>query len=1059
MNDNLMRSRSGFGFRISSFSVILIMVVLSVIGGFVAPLLNVQYAPSSSRNNIGVSFSYNGASARVVEQEVTSCLEGALNTIDGLDQISAQSGFSGGYITLSFKESKAIDVARFEVATQIRQIYASLPSGVSYPYINLASSGGDAKHILSYTINADMPSMAIYEYAQDHFISELSKIEGVDNSSLSGASPFYWEILYDPNMLRSFGITVDDISSAFKTNFADDVIGQANIDDRRMSLTLRIQPQQEVLDIPVKQIQGRVIYLRDLATVSYKEQLPSVYNRINGLNTINLTIYGNDQINTLTVAREVRETMDRLALECPENLTFSITYDASVGIEQEISKIFFRSVLSLLILLVFVLLVSRSFRYLAVIFISIAVNLLIAMIFYYLLDLQIEIYSMAGITISLGIIIDTSIVMVDHYTYYHNRGVLGSVTGALLTTVASLSLIFFLPKQMSDQFSDFVLVIIINLVVSLLVASLFIPSLLSEVSLSRGGVSRSSIGLKRRLVRISIYYGRYICWARAHRWIFIWVMILGFGLPIHLLPEKLGQGSGNTPVSLEDLTPWQRTYNDIIGSSWYSENREIFECCLGGAFRLFTQNLNSASYYRQPTIRKELSIRASMPEGCTVAQLNEVVKSMENYLSGFPQIDMYRTDIRDASSGTLLVTFKGEFENSSFPLQLKQQVISKAASLGGATWAVTGLDDNNFHNQIYNSYKQHGITLTGYNYDVLYQFAQSLMGELQQNMRVSDPMITGSRNSGAPRSEFYIEYDKARIAQNGLDVNGYFKFLTQQLYDNSLGRYYRDGQMVEYHLRSSEKDSFDLWHITYDMIDIDSTATRLADVGTIEKRASGNNIYRQNQQYTLSVVFDFTGSYEMAQRVKERIVEKYNDEILPIGYKAVVDGRGWWGTAEQTQQVFLIFLVMVIIYAICSMIFESLRIPFVIILMIPVSLIGLFLTFALGEFTFDQGGFASVIMLCGIVVNAAIYIVSEYRTVRSSSFKSALRCYITAFNRKIIPTLLTIISTVLGLIPFLFDGTDEVFWFAFAIGVIGGMLFSILTLVFIMPVFMPLRKR
>jgi multidrug efflux pump subunit AcrB len=132
----------------------------------------------------------------------------------------------------------------------------------------------------------------------------------------------------------------------------------------------------------------------------------------------------------------------------------------------------------------------------------------------------------------------------------------------------------------------------------------------------------------------------------------------------------------------------------------------------------------------------------------------------------------------------------------------------------------------------------------------------------------------------------------------------------------------------------------------------------------------------------------------------------------------------------------------------------------VILLLIPVGFIGLFLTFAIGKFTFDQGGFAAMVMMCGIVVNAGIYIVHEYnviRRVRGGAAPAAV--YVRAYNRKIIPTLLTIVSTVLGLIPFLFDGTDNVFWFAFAVGVMGSMLFSILALVIWLPVFFPFESK
>ena len=1045
---------------LSSFSVILIMVVLMVVGLVLTPLLNIQYAPSTKRNHITVYFGYSNASARVTEQEVTSKIEGALSAIDGVDEVYAGSRFGGGSITIQFKESKKIDVARFEIATQIRQIYSSLPEGTSYPAINMSSSGEGQNHIFTYTINADMPPEAISKFANQKLIPELAKIKGMESATLSGASPFYWVISYDPDIMQSAGVTVQDITGAFNSNYSNDIVGMASQGNESISITLKSQPEKDMLNIPVKMVDGRMIYLKDVASAQYKEMPPRNYNRINGLNTIDLTINGNKDINTIAVAKEIKETMERLEDSCPENLTYSISFDASTRLEKEISTIFFRSMLSLAILLLFVLAVSRSWRYLFIIFVTIVVNLLLAVIFYYFGNIQIQLYSMAGITISLGIIIDTSIVMVDHYTYYHNRSVLSSIFGALLTTIASLSIIFFLPDQMADQLKDFVWVIIINLTISMLIAALFIPALLDKIPLKNRGIANIKIKRKRKIVKLSNKYYRYINWARKRRWAFIIVLILGFGIPIHLLPTKLGETKqyGQTKEP-EKLNFWQEAYNSTIGGSWYSDNRKTFEIIFGGTFRMFSQNLNSSSYYREPKPRKELTARAAMPEGCTVQQLNEIIKSMENYVSQFPEIDMYRTNVNSATDGSITITFTEEAENTSFPFSLKQQIIQKATALGGATWYVSGIDENNFYNNVHSGYKQHSIELSGYNYDVLYGFAKKLQKKLSDNPRVKEPAVFGSRSSSPARSEFFIDYNKEKIASTGLDVGKYFGYLREQLYDNSLGKVFRNGEMVDVQLVSNKKDEFDLWHIKNDMIDIDSVKTRLTDVGTIEKRRTGNDINRHNQQYTLFVHFDFTGSYELAQKLTNKTIEEYNENILPIGYTAK-DSRGnWWGYGEKAQQAWLIFLVIIIIYAICAIIFESLKLPIVIILMIPIGLIGLFLTFSLGEFTFDQGGFAAIVMLCGIVVNAGIYIVSEHKTVMVRSRKNPVKDYVTAYNRKIIPTLLTIISTVLGLTPFLFDGSDEVFWFAFAVGVMGGMMFSILALIFIMPVFIAIKKK
>ena len=164
-------------------------------------------------------------------------------------------------------------------------------------------------------------------------------------------------------------------------------------------------------------------------------------------------------------------------------------------------------------------------------------------------------------------------------------------------------------------------------------------------------------------------------------------------------------------------------------------------------------------------------------------------------------------------------------------------------------------------------------------------------------------------------------------------------------------------------------------------------------------------------------------------------------------------------------------------YVMLAMTFESFRYPLAVIFMVPVSFIGLFLAFGLSDFSFDQGGFAAFVMLSGIVVNAGIYLITTYQSLLSASVPEPvegttsvtkqtrrpaeaanIRLYVKAYSRKINPITLTIVSTILGLLPFLTDGPEEVFWFDFAVGTISGMLFSILAVIFILPIFCVKRK-
>jgi multidrug efflux pump subunit AcrB len=149
----------------------------------------------------------------------------------------------------------------------------------------------------------------------------------------------------------------------------------------------------------------------------------------------------------------------------------------------------------------------------------------------------------------------------------------------------------------------------------------------------------------------------------------------------------------------------------------------------------------------------------------------------------------------------------------------------------------------------------------------------------------------------------------------------------------------------------------------------------------------------------------------------------------------------------------------VIFYFITAILFESLVKPLVVIVLIPISFIGVFLTFYLFGFNFDQGGFASFILLSGLVVNTAIYIINDFNNLTNRINKPpTIRTYLKAFNQKIVAITLTILSPALGLIPFVLGRQKEVFWFAFAVGDMGGLMFSMLAIIMFLPLFLRLKK-
>jgi len=298
-----------------------------------------------------------------------------------------------------------------------------------------------------------------------------------------------------------------------------------------------------------------------------------------------------------------------------------------------------------------------------------------------------------------------------------------------------------------------------------------------------------------------------------------------------------------------------------------------------------------------------------------------------------------------------------------------------------------------------------------------------------------------------------LDFNTKNLALYDIPLNSLYQSLLNQVFNRKIAYLYNNNELQAISLKAIKADEFDVWNFNNLPVIVNKQILKTPVISKIKKQKTGNNIHKHNQQYQLILSYDFIVPELLAKKVREKHINEANS-ILPLGYKCKEQEYGWWNK-DNKKQYYLLFVIILIIYFICSILFESFKQPLAIIAMIPISFIGVFLTFYLFDFNFDQGGFASFILLSGIVVNAGIYIINEYNQLKNKSLKQ----YLKAYNHKISPIFLTIISTALGLIPFIYAGQNEVFWFAFAVGSIGGLLFSFVAIVFYLPLFLRFSKK
>ena len=1055
--------------KVSNFTILLTLLILMVVGMALVPRVDVADQPRPRQGKtLTISFSWPRASAKVVEQNVTSRIEGLVSSVKGVEGTSSESYFGSGMVRVELKKDANISATKFEISSLIRQIQKQLPEGVSYPelrggdVVNGSGRKSETQHLLTYQVNSKLTDEQLKEYIEQQLQPHLLKIEDVKRVEVTGTQGKYMAITYDPFILATYHLSASDIEKGIMSFLGrKDVIGEVyKTGSDKESTTLYLTTEKFVKpleEMPIGRVDGKTVYLNDLATYEYKDVLPDSYYRINGLSTIYLNIHVDSDANQIALSSRLKKEIATLGKSLRKGVYLTLTYDSTQEKESELHKLVWRSLLSLAILLLFVWLVRREGRYLGVMVITLLADILLAVIAYCLFDIRLHIYSLAGITVSLGMVIDASVVMVDHYSYYHNRKAFLSILAALLTTIGSLIVVLWLPDFLQKDLYDFAWIIIINLSVALVVAYVYAPALIEQMhyrSRQQGRVRH-----ERQALAWSRFYGRYIRFTQKHKWIYGLLLVVLFGIPFHALPAKWGVKDINYGYDAERdkaaKTWYARAYNSTLGSDFFQRKcKRPLSTVLGGTMRLFSESLSEDTYRSKKDTEKKLTIRAQMPLGGTAAQLNEKVMILENFLAGFQELKRFETSINQGGA-RILVEFKDEYQHTAFPYILENKVIGQVISIGGADWSTYGISERGFSNSLNLQYRSNRIAISGYNYERLYRLAEEMCDTLRKNNRVVD-IVVETPGHEHQEDEFYMRYDKARIALYDLNLNDVHGTLAGILSGRRIERYRDTHFTTDMFLKSSGMDNFDLWDVQNSYLNVRGQDVHLADFMTMERREAKNCIPKQNQEYVLRVAFNVLGSYTYTHKYIKQVTKQFTDR-MPVGYRCLNQSYGYY--EDNGTQYWLLLLIVVIIFFVCSILFESLKLPLTILSIIPVSLIGTFLTYYFTGVNFGSGGFASMVLLCGLTVNAGIYIVCEYGNQRKACPSvSRVKAYLRAYNHKIIAVFLTTLSTALGLVPFFIDGSREPFWFSFAVGSTGGLLFSIIALIFVMPIFMNLKE-
>lgn len=1000
----------------SSFRIVLVFVLVALVGVAVMPFLSLNFTPSSNGNSFTVSYSFVGMPPLTVEREVTSMIENELSQLEGIKRISSVSQYGNGYVQLEFDPDEDLQFRQQELYMLLRKI--KLPQTVSRPVVRRQSADEDEPSpLLIYELRYPASEQHIDELVNAFIIPRLASMDQITEVQMAGLNRKIIEVKFQANRLQDYALSPVLLRQRILEQTQAIDLTTVEADGQIMGLSFRgsVQSINELKNVSL----NKSLRLRDVATVEMGREQTRTLLRVNGGEAVFLSLYTTKEANRLQLAKEVGERVEEIRAELPKDVQLIVNYDDSLFLSRELQKASERALLALGVIALFGLLSYRSWRYLLLLGFSILINICFVSLVAYFVQLEIHLYTLAGLAISFGLVVDNSIVIIDEYKRGRRGKTFLAQVAASCTTIAALLVILFLPSDFRMNLTELVIVVSIALASSFLVSLWLIPALADLLSLRKE--AGKSWKLRRRHVKIKNYYAILIQFlAHRKRWV-IAFCIWSFGLPIFLLPSKMENWDG---------------YNATIGSEFYQEEiRPNTDKWLGGGSRLFYRNVYERSSYRTPE-KTRLYVNASLSFGHTLEQMDQTIRKVENYLNGFSEIDKFITRVHSGQNASISIEFKAPYEKGSFPYVLKNKLSQRSLDWGGVNWNVYGVG-RGFSNSSGGSLPSYRVAIKGYDYQKIGLIADQMARELEKHKRIQE-VNTNAQASWRGRSLKRYEYTP--------DADYYADFITnfRQLQpltkqESPLAMIKMDEKLYPLYLDAQVSEDLSFYQAM--------NWSNLSSTGSSKFESVSSSVYREERQYIRTLSFDYYGSFRFGNEYLKKVIAEIKPQ-LPLGYD--ISKKEWsWTIQKEKRKYEMVLLSLLIIFVISIIFTENFRMAFMVVLVIPLSFVGLFFTFGWGDFYFDQGGYAAFLFLTGLSVNSILFILSDYYHFRN---RKGLNRIIKAMTVKFWPITLTVLSTCLGFIPFLIHGQNEIFWFSLAVGTIGGLLVAYLFTFLVIPV-------
>ncbi|HWY74026.1 MAG TPA: efflux RND transporter permease subunit [Verrucomicrobiae bacterium] len=998
----------------------LALVIFGLIG---LRRLPVRELPNIDPPVITVLTVYRGASASVMETEITERLEEQINSIEGIRTLSSESSEEVSTITVEFNLSRDIDLAAQDVRDRVARVRGKLPKDIDEPVITKQEA--DAQPVIWIALNSDrLSTLDLTTLAENQIKDRLQTLSGVSSVVIGGEKRFAMRLWLDSEKMAARQVTVLDVEKALKQQNLELPSGRVENFDRTMSIqTLgEMKTPEEYNDLVIRSDGANLVRLRDIGNARVGVEDEHTVARSNGRAAVGLGVVKQSKANTIEVAHLVKKEVEALRPGLPAGVEAFVVYDESVFVEKAIHEVWVTLGVAFVLVVAIIFVFLRSVRSTIIPAVAIPISILATFFVLNMMGYSINILTMLALVLAIGVVVDDAIVVLENIYRHVEAGMppmqaavkaMDEIGFAILAITFSLVAVFlplaFLTTETGRLFIEFAVAVASSVVISAFVALSLTPMMSARILKPVDQIQHGPLFnfFERGFKGITNGYGAMLRWCLAHRWISI--------------------GIGATAYALTPVLFFALDYNLVPEE----DKGQLFNIVLA-------------------------------PEGSTSEYTDRMMRKMERIVSEVPEVSSYFTAVALAESGPgkptvgfMFMTLKDKRTRSD------QQIVNGPGGLRGR-----------FYNEVEGAFcipqmskaigfrfqQPYQLVIQSQDLDALNRYSGELVGKLRSLGYL--PTVRSQFEVNKP--ELRLAIDRDRAAALGVSVEDISRTLQMLFGGLDVSRIKREGKeylvMVQLE-RASRLAPADLDRLY--VRGADGKLVQLSNVVRYEPKATAGSIFHYNRSRSATIEATPEG-VPLGTVVAQ--TEKILNSDLPPGFR-----YQWAGDARDLKEasgdvLFVIVLALVIIYMVLAAQFESLIHPITVMGAVPLAGLGAFGLLWLLNFlplvglppvpSMNRNVFSLIglVLLVGLVTKNSILLV-EFANQQREKGMSARDAMLQAGLVRLRPILMTALCTIAGIMPIAIGfGAGAESRRPMGIAVVGGMITSTFLTLIIIPV-------